>query len=593
MKIGSKNVNLLDVRHWTFAGSKDALCLLFIMAAFLLTSPFFDSVGEILRWTMICCLLMFGVMMLFEQKVHYYFKREFVFQPFLREDQDRPFQIESASSPYTREEMEEKPLQGLLAGYTTDSGEPVYLTYDRLPQHVSICGSTGTGKSVIGGFLMMQQMRNGGGLLFIDGKLSDKELDGIYKNACWAGREIDLMIVNPAEPEHSNTYNPIMYGDPQEVSSRVMSLLPDTAGNAGADHYRSSAQQALETIITAFQRIGLPYHFEDLATVLLSEQALFYIEDTLVNIDPQGHETVQYINLLNRYRQKDSFNMEEFKKTLGGLAGRLHQFATGTFGKVMNTYNPEVNMQECITQNKIVYVMLPTMGKNEQAISLAKLIVADCRTAISRCQKLPPHLLPNPPYMIFPDEAGSYMDTSWSRIFEQARSSKIFMMPAYQTFANLQPNGDKALSEIVMGNTYFKFFFKQLSTESATQAADELGTYYRTTVAIGTGSGTSVNGSEVDTSPVKGTGDNTAVNFTQREEEVYIVRPEHFKSIPIGDCLLVSGGTHLFHLRIPFMSPTEEATKEFKRVTLNRFQRDEVVGLNLDQVIRKYTLNTF
>lgn len=593
MKIGSRKVNLLDVRHWTLAGSKDALSLLCMMIAYLMTNPFFDNIGWILQWTIIFVCLVIGVMVLFEEKVVHYFNREFVFKPLQVEDTHRPFQINSATPPYTREQMDAKPLQGLLAGYTTDTGEPVYLPYERLPQHVSICGSTGTGKSVIGGFLMMQQMRNGGGLLFIDGKLSDKELDGIYKNACWAGREIDLMIVNPAEPEHSNTYNPVMFGDPQEVSSRIMSLLPDTAGNAGADHYRSSAQQALETIITAFQRIGLPYHFEDLATILLQEQALFHIEDTLVSLDPQGHETIQYTNLLDRYRQKDTFNMEEFKKTLGGLAGRLHQFATGTFGKVMNTYNPEVNMQECIMQNKIVYVMLPTMGKNEQAISLAKLIVADCRTAISRCQKLPPELLPNPPYMIFPDEAGSYMDTSWSRIFEQARSSKIFMMPAYQTFANLQPNGDKALSEIVMGNTYFKFFFKQLSTESATQAADELGKHYRTTTAIGTGTGSSVNAAEVDTSPVKATGDNSAVNITQREEEVYIVRPEHFKAIPIGDCLLVAGGTHLYHIRIPYITPTDEAKKEFKRVTLNRFQRDEVQGLNLEQAIRKYTLNAF
>jgi intracellular multiplication protein IcmO len=593
MRIGSKKVTIMDVRHWTFAGSKDAFCLILVLIAYLLTNPYFNDMGFILQWTMISGLLVLGVMVLFEAKVAYYFIREFIFKPIQDEDKHRPLEIESATPPSTRKNMESKPLQGLLAGYTTDTGEPVYLSYARLPQHVSICGSTGTGKSVIGGFLMMQQMRNGGGLLFIDGKLSDKELDGIYKNACWAGREIDLMIVNPAEPEHSNTYNPILYGDPQEVSSRLMSLMPDTSGNAGADHFRSSAQQAVETIISAFQRIGLPYHFEDLATVLLQEQALFYIEDTLVNLDPTGKETIQYINLLDRYRQKDSFNMEEFKKTLGGLAGRLHQFATGTFGKVMNTYNPEVNIEECILQNKIVYVMLPTMGKNEQAVALAKLIVADCRTAISRCQKKPPEMLPNPPFMVFPDESGSYMDENWSRIFEQSRSAKIFMMPAYQTFANLQPNGDKALSEIVMGNTYFKFFFKQLSTESATQAADEIGKYYRTTTAIGTGSGTSINSAEIDTSPVKTAGDNSAVNITQREEEVHIVRPEHFKAIPIGDCLLVAGGTHLYHLRVPFIEATEEGKKEFSRVTLNRFQRDEVVGLNLEKIMRKYTLNAF
>ena len=480
--------------------------------------------------------------------------------------------------------------QGLLAGYCAVTGKEVHLPYDRLPQHVSICGATGSGTSILNDSLIKQQIDNGGGLLFINGGLANKELEKIYQYACSAGREAEFLVINPTDPDLSNSYNPIMFGDPQEVTSRIMSLLPDTAGNAGADFFRSSAQQALETIISAFQCLGKPYNFEDLASVFLYEQALMEVERRLHEDHHEADETTQFSALLSRYKTAKGFDMEKFKETLGGLAGRLHQFSTGTFGRVMNTYNPEVNLEECILQNKILYVMLPTMGKNEQAIALAKLIVADCRSAIARCQKRPVEELPNPPFMIFPDECGSYMDTSWSRIFEQARSSRIFMMPAYQTFANLQPAGDKTLSEIVMGNTYFKFFFKQLSTESATQAADELGTYLRTTYALGTGSGTTMGGAEVDTSPIKSQGDSSASNFTQRDEEAYIVKPEHFKSIPIGDCLLLAGGTHLYHLRIPFPSPSAEAKAEFKRVTLNRYPRDEVAGLNLGEAVREFMI---
>jgi hypothetical protein len=54
----------------------------------------------------------------------------------------------------------------------------------------------------------------------------------------------------------SNTYNPILQGDYQEVTSRIMMLLPDTSNNGGADHYRSSALSALEVIIGAFHCIG-------------------------------------------------------------------------------------------------------------------------------------------------------------------------------------------------------------------------------------------------------------------------------------------------------------------------------------------------
>lgn len=468
--------------------------------------------------------------------------------------------LKKPTPPMTKTEMEDNGHpKGLLAGYCKESGQEVHLTYDRLPQHVSICGATGSGTSIICNSLMKQQMSNGGGLLFIDGGLSNKELETVYQNACLSGRESDFMIINPAEPENSNTYNPIMFGDPQEVSSRVMLLLADTAD---ADFFRSSAQQALETIISAFQCLG-PYNLEDLASVLLYEQALREVERRMLENHEEEQETKQFLALLSRYTTDNGFDMEKFKETLGGLASRIYQLSTGGFGRVMNTYSPEVNLEECILQNKIIYVKLPifTDHDHEEAVALAKLIVDDCRSAIARYQRLPVEELPNPPFMIFHNDCSSYINSSWCRIFEQARSSRIFMMTKFQTLASIQPAGDGTLSEIIIGNSYFKFFFKQLSTESATQSADTVGTYIKTTI------GDSVVG--------------------QCGEEAYIVEPEEFKSIPIGECLLLVGDTHLYRLRLACPIHSNEAKAEFKGVVLNRYPKDEVAGLNLGEAVRE------
>lgn len=180
------------------------------------------------------------------------------------------------------------------------------------------------------------------------------------------------------------------------------------------------------------------------------------------------------------------------------------------------TYSPEVNLEKCILQNKIIYVKLPIFNDHENAVNLAKLIVGDCRSAIARLQRLPVEELPNPPFMFFPNECSSYIDTSWCRMFEQGRSARFFMIPTFQTLKSLQPDGDETLSDIVMGNTYYKFFFKQLSTESAIEVAAELGMK-------------SVLGSD----------------------EAYIVEPEQIKSIPIGECLLLVGSRELYRLRLP------------------------------------------
>ena len=274
--------------------------------------------------------------------------------------------------------------KGLLAGYCVESGKEVYLDYAHLIQHVSICGATGSGTSIIRNSLIKQQISNGGGLLIIDGGQSDTELETVSQNVYSSGRKSDFILINPTDTENSNTYS------------------------------------------------------------------------------------------------------------------------------------TEINFEESIRQNKIVYVKLPISNKHDDAVALAKLIVGECRTAISRMQQLPLEELPSPPFMFFANNCSSYIDESWSRMFEQGRSSRFIMIPTFQTINSLQPNGDETLSDMVMGNTYYKFFLKQVSMESAIQVAEQIGKIY---VAGG--------------------------------DDTYMVEPEKINSIPVGECLLMGSYNELYHLRLP------------------------------------------
>lgn len=577
------NFNIRDLRHLALGGRADGWMLFFFILGAVLANPYLVE-NIYYRISLIAlCAIPCGLL-IFYSKIKYFHDKEFTFAPIMEQDKARPFNIQSSDPIGTNEE---NAGNGICIGYTTDTGEPVFIPYTSISQHISINGSTGTGKSVLAASMMAQQMRNGGGLCFIDGKLSNKELLAVWQLACWAGRELDLLIINAGDPTMSNTYNPVLRGDEQEISSRIMMLLPDTSNNAGADHYRNSALTALEAIIGAFQRIGLPYTFADIHAVITDLDALIHVQNILLLEHSDSVQTDKWRSVMKSYAKDGLFNFGAFSERLSGLAARLSQFSDGMFGKVMGSYNPEIDFEQAILQNKIIYVMLPTMAKNEQSIALAKIIIADMRTAISHFQRLPPDQLPNPPFMIIPDEAGSYIDNSWARIFEQARSSKIFLAPCYQTYANLKPDGLDTLSEVVMGNTLFKVFFKQLSALSAVQAADEIGVYKDTTWAVGSGEGMSSGGDEVDTNPIQSTGSNRAVNVTQRDEEVYHVKAEQFKYIPIGDCILYYGGTHLFHLRVPMSTLTDRALKEFGNVQFNHYAMDDLQGLGLREIIRQ------
>ncbi|BBI65432.1 hypothetical protein HSBAA_PA_0350 (plasmid) [Vreelandella sulfidaeris] len=77
------------------------------------------------------------------------------------------------------------------------------------------------------------------------------------------------------------------------------------------------------------------------------------------------------------------------KQTLGGMAGRIALFAQGKFGKVFNVYAPEIVLTEIIRKGHMLYVSLPTMGKDTAALNLGKMIVSDIRSAVAYIQDLP------------------------------------------------------------------------------------------------------------------------------------------------------------------------------------------------------------
>lgn len=462
---------------------------------------------------------------------------------------------------------------GILIGYCSDTGKPFYLPFEDFTRHGFVLGQSGVGKTVLGRLLLFQQILRGGGLLFIDGKMNIEELETIYRYCKWAGREKDLLVINPGDPSMSNTYNPIMEGDPDEIAARILSLIPDTSASPGADHYRQAANQGLVTIVAALKAAGLAFNFIDLTILLINQKAMLDLERRV----PAGHPARTNLSLfLDQFRIVDregkaTIDMKRMKETFGGIAGRMYMFGTNQFGQVMNTYSPECDIYTSMTKNKIIYIMLPTMGKNEAAQNLGKMIIGDMRTAVSWVQKLPDKEKPWPPYLIFMDEAGSYSAASMSRIFEQARSAQIALVPAVQTIANLQAVSEE-LAEMVIGNTWTKFIFKIGTQESALAAAELIGMQKGVVRSMGSTSAKSESAMFVAPGdPNYSVGEGGGMSYTEREQEDYRVSADTIKALDKGECIVVYGGSNIYHLKIPMIKMTPEFIKANDKVILNKF----------------------
>src|SRR5699024_4822217 len=153
---------------------------------------------------------------------------------------------------------------GYRIGITRDRHLPVDINDSVMMRHLAIIGQSGVGKTVLGESLLWQQTARGGGWKFVDAKLDYETRNHLGFMAQAMGREHELYVLDAGDPSRSNTYNPLLRGTGDEVSSRLMSLLPVAENSPGADHYRQAANHALSVIITALQEARMVYHFGEI-----------------------------------------------------------------------------------------------------------------------------------------------------------------------------------------------------------------------------------------------------------------------------------------------------------------------------------------
>ena len=142
--------------------------------------------------------------------------------------------IRFRSSKIQRQDSLSMCEKGISLGNTTDCGQHINIPYSMFLKHVLLLGSTGSGKTSLMKYMLWQNVVNGGGGIFIDGKMDYNDFQGFYDLCYTVGRHHDILVISPGNPEKSNSYNPVTNGDTQEIASRIISLLPQ---DARADFY--------------------------------------------------------------------------------------------------------------------------------------------------------------------------------------------------------------------------------------------------------------------------------------------------------------------------------------------------------------------
>ena len=478
--------------------------------------------------------------------------------------------------------------KGLRFGYTRDHNKPLDIEDPLLMRHTAIVGQSGVGKTTLGEYVLWQQAVRGGGFIFIDAKLDSETRDRLGFMMEILGRADDFYVLNVDKPENSNTYNPILRGDADEVASRLLNLQPSAENNPGADHYRQTANYALTVVTGALKAARRRYHFSDLAILMQSARALSELERIVPPGTPERMSLQVFMDQL-RKRTKEGVQLDvtKMKDLLGGMAGRIATFAQGKFGKVFNTYSPEIDLTDIVMNNKCCYVMLPTMGKDQAALNLGKMILSDLRTAVYNVQAAKKQMRPNPPFLVFADEMGSYVMPGIARLFEQARSANICMLPAFQSFANLSVVSAD-FSDIIIQNTWNKIFFKFASKDSPEEAAEIIGKTTKYAYSLSRSENEGASASNVRATPQGNESKSGGFSESFRQSEEYRVTPDQLKSLGIGEAFVMSG-PRVYHIKTP-MIHWPDPVPEYRVMRRNiALPRDEHV-LDFESRYREFIL---
>lgn len=137
--------------------------------------------------------------------------------------------------------------------------------------HVLVLDERITGQEQLIAGMLGKQISAGGAVIVLGASIEEPMLLTLL-NACnLAGREADLLVVNPAKPATSHTYNPVLHSSPANIASQVMNFIANQDDSATND---AGTARLLEAIIACLQLGNIPYSFLDLGMFVMKPDAI-------------------------------------------------------------------------------------------------------------------------------------------------------------------------------------------------------------------------------------------------------------------------------------------------------------------------------
>ncbi|MBX8592040.1 hypothetical protein K5D56_21990 [Pseudomonas cichorii] len=329
--------------------------------------------------------------------------------------------------------------------------------------HMLVLDERSIGQEQLVAGILVTQISAGGAVIVIGASIEEPMLTTLVTACQETGRETDLLVVNPAKPATSHTYNPVLHSSPQNIASQVMNFI--ALQNDLIDQYDADTAMLLEAIIACLQLGNIPYSFLDLGMFVMRPDAIAALERYIHDAHPGAEALHSLASALEPFRDAaGNISPPLLKAQYSGLAGSMCMLGTGRLGEIFNSYKPDLVLHEAIAVGRVVYLAVPYIGRGAAASNLRRIVIANLADAVSRFVD---HLkLPKVPALAVFTDAGGCNDPCIDRLLS-AESEQVLRVVI--SAPSLEALGQESidLREVCLSRARTFVFFKPITEAMA------------------------------------------------------------------------------------------------------------------------------
>jgi intracellular multiplication protein IcmO len=426
----------------------------------------------------------------------------------------------------------------VFLGVERASGKQVWLSNNKVVQHLMLPGTTGSGKTAMILGLIANALAQGSGVFEIDAKGDLKFLQQVMALARMFGRDADVRILNflnsdpyVSEAFNSNTFNMLSMAPADDITSLINSMR----ATIGKDNQSFAARgTALVSSVTSARvwlrdNLGIPLSVVELRDSIMNLDNLIGLA---LGCDADGIEyptTLEFreitdsiwsylvtymgkpeilayaqsvlninVNALKNLDPKHTrLPPTKFDPAAKAELQKQHGFATfsytdawqnilADYKRIFGCLNGDITVDDAVKNRRIVIALLPALGKSKDAtMSASRILISNIRGMASRAlgtrtygnmKELVENQITkaNSPFLIVFEEAGPYVQEGMDQLYQQARGLNFWIVTAFQDIPGLEKN-DPGIARSIVGNANYPMFMRLQDATFTGKLAREMG----------------------------------------------------------------------------------------------------------------------